>query len=164
MFVHAYQSYLFNRILSIRIEKGLLTSQPLIGDIVLPVDNNGLPDHKKWIDVTKDNIEKIGKRIREGKAFISGLVPGAEVRLAGGEQGDIEKIVIEEAGVEPKDFIIPKMRALSSKGIRRELISPLKDFTYEIENEGVRMCFELMKGCYATSLLREFMKTDVLSY
>jgi tRNA pseudouridine13 synthase len=164
MFVHAYQSYLFNRILSIRIEKGLLTSQPLIGDVILPVDTNGLPDHKKWIDVTKDNIDKIEKRIEEGKAFISGLVPGAEVRLAGGEQGEIEKIVIEEAEVEPKDFIIPKMRELSSKGTRRELVSSLKDFTYEIENEGVRMCFELMKGCYATSLLREFMKTDVLSY
>ncbi len=164
MFVHAYQSYLFNRILSIRIEKGLLASQPLIGDIVLPVDNNGLPDHKKWIDVTNDNIDKIGKRIGEGKAFISGLVPGAEVRLAAGEQGEIEKIVIEEAEVKPKDFIIPKMRELSSKGTRRELVSPLKDFTYEIENEGVRMSFELMKGCYATSLLREFMKTDVLSY
>ncbi len=131
---------------------------------MLPVDNNGLPDHKKWIDVTNDNIDKIGKRIGEGKAFISGLVPGAEVRLAAGEQGEIEKIVIEEVEVEPKDFIIPKMRELSSKGTRRELVSPLKNFTYESENEGVRMSFELMKGCYATSLLREFMKTDVLNY
>jgi len=164
MFVHAYQSFLFNRILSHRIEKDLLGPEPLIGDIVLPLDSDGLPDHKKWIDVSEDNIEKIRKRILEGKAFISGLIPGADVRLAKGEQGEIERMVMEEVGVEPKDFVVPKMKELSSKGTRRELISPKKDFSYEIEDEGVKMRFELIKGCYATALLREFMKTDMLSY
>ncbi|MEE9150911.1 MAG: tRNA pseudouridine(13) synthase TruD [Thermoplasmata archaeon] len=164
MFIHAYQSYLFNRILSQRIEKGLLSTEPLIGDIVLPVDTNGLPEHKKWIDVTKDNIEKIKKRVAEGKAFISSIVPGAEVKLAGGEQGEIERMVIEEEEVKPKDFIIPQMRELSSKGTRRALVSHVKDFSCEIGYEGIKMRFELMKGCYATALLREFMKNDILSY
>lgn len=164
MFVHAYQSYIFNRILSQRIEKGLLNSEPLMGDIVLPMDKNGLPDHKKWIDVTDDNIDKISKRIKENKAAISGLVLGSNVRFAKGEQGDIEKKVVEDEGISPKDFIIPQMKELSSKGIRREFVSPLSDFGYEIEEESVRMRFILQKGCYATALLREFMKTDMLSY
>ncbi len=163
MFVHAYQSYLFNRILSHRIAKGLLKEEPLLGDIVLPLDAQGLPDHKKWIDVSEDNIDKVSKRIAEGKAFLSGLVPGADVRVASGEQGEIEMKVLEKEGLSPKDFIVPQMKELSSKGMRRELISPLGDFNYEIE-EGVRMRFSLMKGCYATSLLREFMKTEMLGY
>jgi len=164
MFIHAYQSYLFNKILSKRIERGLLSLDPQIGDIVLPVDKNGLPDHKKWIDVTGDNIEKIKKRVKEEKAAISGLVPGADAKLAGGEQGEIEREVIEEEKVEPEEFIVPQIRHLSSKGIRRELISPFKSFHYEIGDDRVKMKFELMKGCYATSLLREFMKTDMLNY
>jgi tRNA pseudouridine13 synthase len=164
MFVHAYQSYLFNRILSHRIERGLLTAEPLLGDIVLPANAKGLPEHKKWIEVSEDNIDKVGKRVTEGKAFISGLIPGANVKVAKGEQGEIERKVMEEACAEPMDFIVPKMKELSSKGTRRELISPKKDFSYEIEDEGVRMRFELIKGCYATALLREFMKTDMLSY
>ena len=71
---------------------------------------------------------------------------------------------MEDEKVKPEDFIIPKMKELSSKGIRRELISPLRDLRYKIENESLRMRFMLMKGCYATSLLREFMKTDMLNY
>ncbi len=118
---------------------------------------------KKWIDVSEDNIDKVSKRIAEGKAFLSGLVPGADVRVASGEQGEIEMKVLEKEGLSPKDFIVPQMKELSSKGMRRELISPLGDFNYEIE-EGVRMRFSLMKGCYATSLLREFMKTEMLGY
>ncbi|UCG69149.1 MAG: tRNA pseudouridine(13) synthase TruD [Thermoplasmata archaeon] len=164
MFVHAYQSYIFNRILSQRIEKGLLTSEPLIGDIVIPMDKSGLPDHKKWIEVTDDNINKISKRVREKKAAISGLVPGSNVMFAKGRQGEIEEKVVEDEGVSPKDFIIPQMRRLSSKGIRREFVSPLSDFVYEIGDGGIRMQFTLQKGCYATALLREFMKTDMLSY
>ena len=164
MFVHAYQSYLFNRILSQRIERGLLTAEPLLGDMVLPVNSKGLPEHKKWIEVSEDNIGKVGKRVAEGKAFVSGLVPGADVKMAKGEQGEIERKVMDEVYADPKDFIVPKMRGLSSKGTRRELISPQKDFNYKIENEGVEMSFELIKGCYATSLLREFMKTDMLNY
>ncbi|UCE74778.1 MAG: tRNA pseudouridine(13) synthase TruD [Methanomassiliicoccales archaeon] len=164
MFIHAYQSYIFNKILSQRIKNGLLTCEPLIGDLVLPLDAEGLPDHKKWIDVNEGNIEKVKKRISEGKAFISGLVPGAEVSLAGGVQGEIERRVLEEEEVTPEDFIIPQMRQLSSKGMRRELISPPTEFQFEMEEDGIRMRFELTKGCYATSFLREFMKTQMLRY
>lgn len=164
MFIHAYQSYLFNKILSKRIEKGLLSLDPQIGDVILPVGENSLPDHKKWIDVTSDNIKKIKKRVEEEKATISGLVPGADAKLAGGEQGEIEREVIEDEKVEPKDFIVPQIRHLSSKGIRRELISPFKNFYYEIGDDQVNMKFDLMKGCYATSFVREFMKTDMLNY
>jgi tRNA pseudouridine13 synthase len=164
MFVHAYQSFLFNKIISQRIEKGLLSIKPLIGDIILPPDENGLPDHKKWIDVTEDNIEKVTRKVEERKAFISGLVPGTEARFADGVQGEIEREILEKEGLSFKDFAVPQMMELSSKGIRRELVAPLQNFMCEVENDSVKMRFELMKGCYATSLVREFMKTDIIKY
>jgi tRNA pseudouridine13 synthase len=164
MFVHAYQSYLFNRILSKRIKDGFLSHEPQIGDIVLPLDANNLPDHKKWIDVKDVNIEKIKKRISEKKAFISGLVAGTEAKFAGGLQGEIERKILEEEKVDLANFFIPKKREISSKGIRREMISPIKNYQYDINKESVNMQFELLKGCYATAFLREFMKTDMLSY
>lgn len=164
MFVHAYQSYLFNRILSKRIESKLSPAEPEIGDIVLPLDSKGLPDHKKGIDVNEDNIEKVRKKIAQNKAYLSALVPGAEGRIASGAQGEIERKVVEEEGISPEDFIIPQIRELSSKGRRRAMVSPMKNFEYKVEKDGIRMRFELPKGCYATSLLREFMKTDMLNY
>ncbi len=164
MFVHAYQSYLFNRILSKRIESKLSPAEPEIGDIVLPLDSNGLPDHKKGIDVNEDNIEKVEKKIAQQKAYLSGLIPGAEESLASGKQGEIERKIVEEEKVSPVDFIIPEIREISSKGRRRALVTPMKNFGYEVEKEGIRMRFELPKGCYATSLLREFMKAEMLNY
>jgi tRNA pseudouridine13 synthase len=164
MFVHAYQSYLFNRILSKRIKEDLLSSDPQIGDIILPTDSNGLPDHKKWIDVKEGNYDKVKKRIAQNKAYISGLIPGYESRWANGPQGEIEAKIMEEEKVDLQNFIIPKKREISSKGIRRELVSPVKDLQYDINKEAVSLKFGLSKGCYATALLREFMKTDILSY
>ena len=164
MFVHAHQSFLFNKILSRRIEQGLLSNEPLPGDIILPPDENGLPDHKKWIDVTEDNIEKVKRKVGENKAFLSGLVPGTESRFADGMQGEIERKVLEQEGLAFKDFAVPQMIELSSKGIRRELVAPMRNLSCDVEGDNVKMHFELMKGCYATSLVREFMKTDILKY
>jgi tRNA pseudouridine13 synthase len=59
---------------------------------------------------------------------------------------------------------VPELPVASSKGIRREFVAPSKDFKYQTEKNDVKMSFTLNKGCYATSLLREFMKGDVLSY
>ena len=105
MFVHAYQSYIFNRILSLRIKKGLLSTEPLIGDMILPADAYGVPDHKKWIEVQEHNFDKIKKKIIQKKAYISGIVPGSDVELAKGKQGEIEMQIIKEEGFLPEDYI-----------------------------------------------------------
>ena len=66
--------------------------------------------------------------------------------MAKGEQGEIEMRIIEEEKVSSEDFIIPQIRELSSKGMRRELVSSLRDFVYEVEDDGIRMKFKLLKG------------------
>lgn len=164
MFTHAYQGYIFNKILSERIRRQLPLNEPILGDLVLPVDKYNLPCQGEWIKVEEQNIEKIKKRVRDGKAFVSAILFGSEVDLADGEQGEIEHKVIEDEGLERDDFIIPQLPKLSSKGMRRELLAPLKDLEYEFILNNLRLRFTLLKGCYATSLLREFMKTDVLNY
>lgn len=164
MFVHAYQSYLFNRILSERIKRKLPLNKSLTGDIILPVDKNNLPDPGNLIKVEKTNREKINKKIREGKAFVSGLVFGAKTEFADGEQGEIERKIINEEKIKKEDFIIPEMPEVSSKGVRRNLLVPLKKLDYDIKGDTVTLNFELPKGSYATCLLREFMKTDAVDY
>jgi tRNA pseudouridine13 synthase len=164
MFVHAYQSFLFNKILSERIKRDLPLNDPLIGDIVLPIDKNGLPNHNVWIVVNESNIAKIKRRTKEKKAFVSGLLYGSESRFAENEQGEIERRVVNEENLKPQDFIIPKIREISSKGTRRELLAPLNTLALEIGDDQVRLKFKLTKGCYATCLLREFMKTKMRNY
>ena len=158
MFVHAYQSYLFNRILSERMRLGLPLDEPLEGDLVLPLDKRGLPDRDRPLPVEAANLEKMRRQVRDGKAFVSGALFGSEAPLARGPMGEIERAVVAAEGVKPEDFVIPRMPRLSSKGTRREVLSPVRGLRWSIADTTASMEFELPKGCYATSLLREFIK------
>ena len=164
MFVHAYQSYLFNRILSQRIRRGLSISLPEVGDLILPLTKSSVPDHDNPILVTEDNLVKATKNAKEGKAFVSGLIYGMDSPFAQGSMGEIEQRVIETENISRQDFRIVGLREASSKGTRRELLSPCKDLSVEPGKDSVLFRFSLNKGCYATTLLREFMKAEMSQY
>ncbi len=164
MFVHAYQSYLFNRILSQRIRDGMSLREPEIGDIILPLTKTLVPDHDTPISVTAENLQKAAKSAREGKAFVSGLIYGTSSVFADGRMGEIERKVVEGESIENMDFQIVGLREASSKGTRRELLAPFKDLAMEFGKGEVTFRFALNKGCYATTLMREFMKADMSAY
>ena len=165
MFIYAYQAYLFNRILSERIRRKLPISQAVEGDIVIPFRRDVFEE--EYIRVSGENIEKVNTQIRKGKAFISGLLVGSDSVFADGEMGEIEHRIIEAEKIDTRDFIIPEIPFISSSGSRRPLLAVLKNFSYRViddvwdtNKKAVSFEFTLLKGCYATSLLREFMKAD----
>jgi len=164
MFIYAYQSYLFNKILSKRIQRKLPLNAAVVGDIILPIRKDVI-DGK--ISVTERNIEKVNKQIYKGKAFVSAVLFGSDSKFSEGEMGEIEHKIIDEEKIDLRDFIIPDIPCLSSKGSRRPILSKVKDLNFKLIDDdlnkgklSVKLKFELLKGCYATSLLREFMKTD----
>jgi len=170
MFVYAYQSYIFNRILSKRIQKKLPLNKAIVGDIVLPIRKNIID--KNEVKTKENNLDKVNKQISKGKAFVSGLLFGSESDFSEGEMGEIEHKIIEEEKIDPRDFVIPEIPYLSSSGSRRPLLAPIKNLEFKLKKDGLKpgkkvlnLKFELSKGCYATSLLREFMKSkDVRNY
>ncbi|MEW5761380.1 MAG: tRNA pseudouridine(13) synthase TruD, partial [Candidatus Thermoplasmatota archaeon] len=164
MFIHAYQSYLFNKILSKRIEEGIQLNKAYIGDTILPIDKYGLPNQDEIINVEKENIGKVNKKITEGKAFLSAPLFGSETKISSGIGGEIEREVIEEEGVKNEDFIISSMPEVSSKGTRRELVGIIRELDWKLVDGNLKIKFGIQRGAYATSLLREYMKTGVLSY
>jgi tRNA pseudouridine13 synthase len=165
MFVHAYQSYMFNRILSERMRRGIPIHEPVEGDFVLPLDKNGVPDHDNPIDVTADNIGKARRNSAAGKAFVAGVLFGTDSVFAEGVMGEIERKVVEAEGISAQDFQIVGLREASSKGSRRELLAPVRGLAIDFpDDDAVRFTFALNKGCYATCLLREFMKADISHY
>ena len=158
MFVHAYQSYLYNRILSERMRRGLSLREPIEGDLVLPADRRGLPDRERTIEVTKENLERAAARCREGKGWVSAVLFGSESRFALGEMGAIEESTIAEEGLRPQDFIIPDIPRISSKGTRREILAPLRDLHAAVRGADLEVSVELTRGAYATCLIREYSK------
>ena len=166
MFVHAYQSYLFNLILSRRLEKGLPINKALPGDIVCFKNAARLPDPTRIQNVDEDTLDGINNLLQRGRAFVTGPIIGYETPMSGGLPREIELSVIEEEQVDIKGFRIPAVPELASKGLRREIIIPL-DPEYRVTEDklnpgftAVELEFDLQRGAYATTVLREYMKSD----
>ena len=130
LFVHAFQSYLFNELLSERIEEGPLV--PEEGEGMCGTSPLGFPDPAS-----------------PGDDWIVGRIIGYET-----PPNEREKRILEKHEVSPADFKLPQLPEISSKGTLRMLLAPYPHFSFS-ENT---FRFSLPSGCYATSLLREFMK------
>ena len=165
MLVHGYQSLIFNKVLDLRMKEGIDAFLPQIGDLVMPADGYGGPDQRVTIEVSERNQAKLSKRCREGKAWIAGLLPGANSNFSGGIQGELERQVMEELDVKFEDFIIDDMPELSSYGMYRPSFQKYNDIEFEFDSGDPIFSFWLHKGTYATSFLREIMKSsDVTAY
>ena len=165
MLVHGYQSLIFNKVLDMRIKEGMDACLPQIGDYIMPADGYGGPDQRVTIEVTERNQSKLSKRCREGKAWVAGLLPGANSKFSKGRQGELEKEVMDDFGVKFEDFIIDDIHELSSYGMYRPLFQKYNDIEVDYNSEDPIFSFWLHKGTYATSFLREIMKSsDVTVY
>lgn len=157
IFIHSYQSYLFNKVLSRRIEEGLPLNEALPGDIVCQV-KRGLPIRSKTFKVTERTLRFVNEKIKKGEAMVTGPIFGFASRLADGEMGRIEREVLEEEGITLEEFKMKHLKILAEPGGRRELLIKPKKFRYRAFEEGLIFRFFLPKGVYATSVLREIMK------
>lgn len=155
MFVHAYQSYLFNRILSMRIEKYGNLLEPLPGDIALKVDGLFNSVKSEEIQVNRLNVQRIAALCRNDSVRVSIPLFGYESRISAGEPGELESKVLEGEKVNYEMFRIQGYSELSSKGERRIVSCKPVDF---IPGEHGKLNFSLGRGIYATSLIREIIK------
>ena len=166
LFVHAHQSFLFNLIISRRLERELPINEALVGDIVCFKNAAGLPDHTRTQKVAEDTLDGINNLVRRGRAFVTAPVYGYETPVGEGVPGEIEQAVIDEKMVDVEEFRMPGLPELASRGLRREIIIPVDPGFKVMEdtlNPGytaVELEFNLQKGAYATTVLREYMKVS----
>ncbi|MDD4251414.1 MAG: tRNA pseudouridine(13) synthase TruD [Candidatus ainarchaeum sp.] len=139
LFVHAYQSYIFNKIIKKRLEEfGDKALQP-IGE---EKTSNGIP---------------------------LVILAGFETKYSPGRIGEIEKQILEEENVCFEDFKVRALSELSSKGSEKEIALFPKNFLlkriFEDDfNEGkkaIEIEFSLSKGNYATTVLKELIKEEI---
>lgn len=164
LFVSAYQSWLFNLVLSRRLARGLPPGHPLPGDLVVPLEEGRPTD--EWIPVAPGNLDRVTVEVGRGRAAVTGILPGTEVPFAAGAMGEIERGVVAEQSVDPRDFLVPERPPWSSKGTRRPLVVPVRGLAMEANPDDlhpgrtrVDFSFVLPPGAYATTVLREFVKS-----
>ncbi|MCE5214046.1 MAG: tRNA pseudouridine(13) synthase TruD, partial [Methanobacterium sp.] len=150
MFVHAYQSYLFNKAVSERTKLGIDTY--IEGDILIDNDEHLIHEFE---------VEEIQEQIKNFKAHTTAPLYGSKVPLAQGKIGETEHQILDEENLKQEDFTVYKIPKLGSHGLRRAIRFKVWDTTAEHTDEGVLLGFSIPKGCYATAVLREVMKTEV---
>jgi len=164
LFVHSYQSFLFNQALSARIELEGDFAEPMEGDLLQPSSARLVGGSPRFVPVSKNNLPAISKAVAEDKGELTVFLPGSDNVLAKGVQGEIERNVLDAAGLQPEDFKIPGLPEASSKGTRRPILLKPKELEV-VWDEGLVLSFMLGTGKYATTLLREIMKSpDPLVY
>ena len=166
LFVQAYQSYLFNLFLSERVKKGFSLNMAEVGDFVVNVERSGLP----MVNVAKvagaENLSEINALVKAGRMRVTLPLVGIKQSLSQGVMGHIEKQVLEEESVETGSFRVDEVPEISRRGGLRAVVTPIRDF--KLLGTSARaalqkahqadLSFMLLRGSYATVLLREIMK------
>ncbi len=147
LFVQAYQAFVFNRCLSSAIRRGAELVRPESGDLCFEMED---PE-------TFGRIIKF-ENIKENRMAIPAI------RMAGfsfqGGKGRFEALtekILDEEGVNPKDFYIKEMQELSHQGGFRQAPLWCMRFSHE-QGPPLTVSFRLPKGSYATTLLREIIR------
>ncbi len=149
LFVQAYQSYLFNRVLSKAIKEGYDIGSSKSGDVCFCFGRNTIPRIKRF-DEEMDELQlpaipMVGYAFRDDNRFSSMM-----------------KVIMEEENVSKNDFYIKELQEVSVEGGFRTASLLCSQFSHTL-GESLELRFILNKGSYATVLLRELMKpTDPL--
>jgi tRNA pseudouridine13 synthase len=148
LYVQAYQSFIFNRTLSLALMKGLDISTYESGD--------------NWSEASEDGLAT--SRVHSVREHAPpSAVP--MVQLAGyafrnyGSRFDscLEEVMTQER-VSAKEFYVKQMQEVSAEGGFRMPHLAVGDASYACVGDRADLSFTLAKGQYATVLLREVMK------
>jgi len=165
LFVQAHQSYLFNRFLSERLKSGYSLNRAEVGDFVVAVERSGLPMNSMAKNVTEETLANVNEQIKAGKIRVALPIVGVRQKLSQGAMGQIEKEVLEEEEINLENLRINALSIIGGKGSLRTAVTPIRDFKLQnvSANPSGKGCqaelsFMLLRGSYATVVLREIMK------
>jgi len=142
--ISAYQSYLCNRYLAERVDRGIF-DRLIPGDII--------ENHETGERTHIDNPKGLQPRYINREVSFTAPMFGPKMTKATGEAGVIEDRVFAESGLSNK--LLKRNRVTGTR--RRGRLTPRIDI--EAKQRGVQLSFTLHKGGFATTLLREFMKS-----
>jgi tRNA pseudouridine13 synthase len=159
-FLAAFQSAVFNAVLDQRLVAGTL-GHLVAGDLAFKHDNRA---------VFKVDAQTLGEeltgRLARFEISPSGPMWGPEMMRASGPVDAAEVAALEASGVTVDDLTrFDERRKKRLAGARRPLRVPLTDPDVEagVDEHGpyIRVAFDLPRGAFATTVLREIMKPEL---
>lgn len=167
LFVHAYQSWLFNRWVTARAAHGLPLDQVVDGDLVVRIGRDGTPRSADPVAVTSSNLAECQETVARGGARLAGALVGYDTPPVHGTPGELLAEILTSEKIARRDFSIPAIPDLASAGTVRPvwvdlpllgIAAPAPSTGSATDDPALTLTFALPKGAYATILLREFLK------
>lgn len=139
------QSLVFNRFLSLRLARGLF-DRLIAGDMAKKHDTGG-------VFLVEDPAAE-SPRAERSEVSATGTLFGKKAKPLTLDAGELEREALSAFGLTPEVFA-------SRRGDRRLTRVFLEAAEVRPEEDGFVVAFTLPRGSFATSVLRELMKTDV---
>jgi tRNA pseudouridine13 synthase len=160
MFIHAYQSYIFNKLLSERIREFGTLKKIEDGDWACYVTVSKSKPTFQDCSRVGGNRRRVEFLIDKRFACLALPLIGYETELEGWNLK--AKEFLEADGISLSDFK-GEYKEFSSAGSFRpaDMLIEITDLEFSPSNEASNFSFYLPRGCYATVLLREFLKTEL---
>jgi len=165
--ISAYQSYLFNKALSRRIQLGYPRFKPVKGDLIGILDDE-MGHLTKIKYLYNGNLKKpLKKALKIDRAAIISTIIGYDSELNPSHlMSKMYLKILKDEEILRDIFNLPEFSALNFPGTYRPIsIKPRGLKIVKIDDDDlfpgkkkIRLDFDLRKGSYATMLLREFMK------
>ncbi|WAJ71172.1 tRNA pseudouridine(13) synthase TruD [Catenovulum adriaticum] len=147
IYLSAARSYLFNEVLTARINADLF--KPVLGDAFILAGSNSF-----FVPEAIDAV--INQRFESGDILLSGALAGAGDTLVFGEVAALESQVLTQ-----HQLLANGLTEAGLKQERRALQLPAHDLKWSYQNDNtefyITVEFELSAGCFATSVLREIV-------
>lgn len=146
LYLSAARSWLFNRILSERVEQSSWNRR-LHGDVFMLDGRNAC-----FVD---DASVELDQRLERGEIHPTAVLWGAGESMAAHDCGVVEAAVIDRYPQFKQGLIAAKVQQQ-----RRALRLPVRDLECHLEQTDLVLTFRLQAGSYATMVLREIIRLE----
>lgn len=144
LYLSAARSWIFNSIVSERIEKGLFT-QAVDGDLIL--------QDKALQAVELDSLERVNSQLMQGDVQLTAALAG-DNELPTKNQA----LTLEQPHLDAEPDLMALIRGNRMRHDRREIGLMPQGLSWEVEGDNVTLTFSLDAGCFATAIIRELIE------
>ena len=160
--VHAFQSFIFNRLISERARLKIPIDAPQVGDFLIKLDETH-SGRDSWLFVTNSTLKEREQQVVAGEYGLAAPIPGYSTRLPPSSQTDLVKQILKDEDIQLRDFRNAGMRALDAAGGLHLTSIVMTDIETSYSDDGLLVVFSLRKGSYATVVMREIMKNHPIN-
>ncbi|ROV59704.1 tRNA pseudouridine(13) synthase TruD [Vibrio ponticus] len=144
LYLSAARSWIFNGIVSARIEQGAF-ELPLEGDVVQA--------GREQLLVEPSNIAEMSEKITAGEYLITAAMAGDNALPT-----QAKALELEQPQLDAEPDLMALIRGNRMRHDRREIALKAQNLTWQVEADEITLRFALDSGCFATAIVRELIE------